>query len=162
VYMVNNIKSAKGKNGAGFTIIELLVVVAIITVLTGIVLANITKYVNRGKNSAIQGNLSSLLINSAAYFEDPALGNGTYANLCATYMVSGKPIYDAIISANGGFSPVCQVNASNTAWCACSALMITANDLFCVDSTGTKQKFNDIGGCINICTASLAHCFQLP
>ena len=36
----------------GFTIIELLVVVAIIAVLTGIVLVNVTSYITKGRDAA--------------------------------------------------------------------------------------------------------------
>ena len=43
----------------GFTIIELLVVIAIIAVLAAIVLVNVTQYINKGKDAAIKGNLTS-------------------------------------------------------------------------------------------------------
>ena len=48
----------------GFTIIELIVVIAIIAVLATIVLVNVTQYINRGKDAAIKGNLSSYKFSS--------------------------------------------------------------------------------------------------
>ena len=58
------------KNVTGaFTIIELLVVVAIVSVLTGIVLVNVTGYMNKGKNAAIKGSLDSLYKNVVIYYQ---------------------------------------------------------------------------------------------
>ena len=64
----------------GFTIIELLVVIAIIAVLAAIVLVNVTAYINRGRNAAIKGNLSTVLINGAQYYD----ANGSYSGFCGT------------------------------------------------------------------------------
>ncbi|MCX6721887.1 MAG: prepilin-type N-terminal cleavage/methylation domain-containing protein, partial [Candidatus Staskawiczbacteria bacterium] len=48
----------------GFTIIELIVVIAIIAVLAGIVLVNVTSYINKSRNAAVKGNLSTMLTNA--------------------------------------------------------------------------------------------------
>lgn len=53
----------------GFTIIELIVVIAIIAVLAAIVLVNVTQYINKSKDAAAQGNLASMLTASAIYYE---------------------------------------------------------------------------------------------
>jgi prepilin-type N-terminal cleavage/methylation domain-containing protein len=131
----------------GFTIIELLVVVAIIAVLTGIVLVNVAPYLNKGKDAAIKANLSTLLTNGAIFLDS----NGNYNNFCANNMVAGKPIYDAINSAAGA-GPTCNVKNTNDAWCACSSLRTTAGDVFCVDSTGYKKETTNI--CANACPAA--------
>src|SRR3989344_7338737 len=70
----------KKESGAGFTIIELLVVVAIIAVLTGIVLVNVTSYINKGKDAAVQGNLSTVLTNAAVFYDT----NGSYTGNCGS------------------------------------------------------------------------------
>ncbi len=119
----------------GFTIIELLVVVAIIAVLTGIVLVNVTSYINKGKDAAIKGNQSTLLTNGAVHLDT----NGNYSTFCSANMVATKPIYDAINSAAGA-APTCTVAAGNAAWCACSVLKVTSGNTFCVDSTGAKKE----------------------
>ena len=83
----------------GFTIIELLVVVAIIAVLTGIVLVNVTSYINKGKDAAIKGNLSTVLTNSAVYYD----ASGSYispSDFCTTSNFTVPET--AILSANGG------------------------------------------------------------
>lgn len=116
----------------GFTIIELLVVVAIIAVLTGIVLVNVTSYINKGKDAAIKGNLSTILTNGAVFYD----ANANYTGFCGNSYVTVPQ--GAITAAGGAFT--CTVNATNTAWCACSTLKVTAGNTFCVDSTGAKKE----------------------
>ena len=131
------------KKSKGFTIIELLVVVAIIAVLTGIVLVNVTQYINRGKDSSIKGNLSTILINSAVFFDT----NASYSGLCSS---TGVTAPQAAITSAGGAS-TCTVNSANSAWCACSTLKVTSGNVFCVDSTGYKKETTSTcaSACIN-------------
>lgn len=132
----------------GFTIIELLVVVAIIAVLAAIVLVNVTGYINQGKNAAIKGNLSTALTNAAVFYNT----NSAYTNYCtdATY----TPVRDAV-NAIVGANPTCTATA--TAWCACSAMKLTtaepANSTFCIDSTGYKKVTQNAGLCATRCPA---------
>ena len=53
----------------GFTIIELIVVIAIIAVLAGIVLVNVTSYINKGRDASVVGNLHTMLTNGAVFFD---------------------------------------------------------------------------------------------
>ncbi len=137
----------------GFTIIELLVVVAIIAVLAAIVLVNVTGYINQGKNAAIKGNLATVLTNGAVFYE----AGGTYANFCTNAYVTGPSA--AVLAAGGSALTTavngCVVNAANTTWCACSTMKVTtaepANSTFCVDSTGYKKVTQNAGLCANRC-----------
>ena len=135
-------------NSKGFTIIELLVVVAIIAVLAAIVLVNVTGYINQGKNAAIKGNLATMLTNGAVYYDQ----NGNYTNFCASAMVSGPEA--AITAAGGTPAHVCAA----TAWCGCSTMKTTtaepAGSTFCVDSTGYKKVTQNAGGCATRCPAA--------
>ena len=119
----------------GFTIIELLVVVAIIAVLAAIVLVNVTAYINQGKNAAIKGNLATVLTNGAVFYDQ----NSSYTNFCTNAYFTGP---SAAITTAGG-SATCDANAANTAWCGCSTLKVTSTEpsgsTFCVDSTGYKK-----------------------
>ena len=119
----------------GFTIIELLVVVAIIAVLTGIVLVNVTAYINKGKNAAMKGNLASALTNAAVFYDN----NTTYVGFAAS---SGWTTAATAINNAGGTNTTTNENATN--WCACTNLVTTTNDpagsAFCVDSAGTKKQ----------------------
>jgi len=129
----------------GFTIIELIVVVAIIAVLAAIVLVNVTGYMNKGKDAAIKGNLASLTTRGTTYFADSSLGNGTYNNFC-TSASGGAPIKSAVEASRVGstFTCTCDGSAScttgtNTKWCACAPLKVASAGTFCVDSTGYKK-----------------------
>ncbi|MCX6719824.1 MAG: prepilin-type N-terminal cleavage/methylation domain-containing protein [Candidatus Staskawiczbacteria bacterium] len=66
----------------GFTIIELIVVIAIIAVLAAIVMVNVTIYIGKSKDAAIKGDLNSLLNASVIYSQDPAGGNGNFNGFC--------------------------------------------------------------------------------
>jgi len=137
----------------GFTIIELLVVVAIIAVLAAIVLVNVTGYINSGKDAAIEGNLATILTNGAVYYD----ANGNYQNFCTNAYVTAPSA--AVDKAYGGSGNVtCTVNSTNTAWCACSPLKVTsanpANSTFCVDSTGYKKVTQNAGLCATRCPSA--------
>jgi prepilin-type N-terminal cleavage/methylation domain-containing protein len=139
------------KTSKGFTIIELLVVVAIIAVLTGIVLVNVTSYIAKGKDAAVKGNMSTMLTDGAVFYDS----NSTYTGF---YSGTTSPITTtAGCTGNSGFVNTCtaMVNAGynsvtftcagaancNTAgatgWCAMVTEKANTNT-FCVDSTGAK------------------------
>ncbi len=140
----------------GFTIIELLVVVAIIAVLASVVLINVLGYVNKGKNSAIKVNLSTVLTNAAIYFDTDTLGNGSYASFCDNTNSLWTNPEDAIDKAGG--SAICIVSPDSIALCSCSTLKVTTDDptdsTFCLDSTGYKRVTQNANGCAERCPDS--------
>jgi prepilin-type N-terminal cleavage/methylation domain-containing protein len=69
-----NLGDKKNRLLTGFTIIELIVVIAIIAVLASIVLVNVTSYINKGKDAAAEGNLASLITNGAVWYDNSAGG----------------------------------------------------------------------------------------
>jgi prepilin-type N-terminal cleavage/methylation domain-containing protein len=124
-------------NKKGFTIIELIVVIAIIAVLAGIVLVNVTGYINKGKDSAIKGNLSSLMTDAAVVMDTYSSFNNSAANsVCG----AGGPwtAIGAAINAAGGTSATCLNNTTN--WCASSVMKNNGSNSFCVDSSGKKGE----------------------
>jgi prepilin-type N-terminal cleavage/methylation domain-containing protein len=128
----------------GFTIIELIVVIAIIAVLAAIVLVNVTQYINKGKAAAIQGNMSTLLVNAAVYFDTTPSGTGN----TFTISTSGCGVADGTVATSiigtaitgAGGSLKCLGNAATPAWCANVATMPSGSTYasYCVDSTGYK------------------------
>ena len=94
---------------------------------------NVTSYINKGKDAAIKGNLSTLLTNSAAYFDT----NSNLTNF-KTDTVTGcnGPINAAITGAGGTL--VCYTNGTNFA--ACSVEKLNSSQYFCVDSSGVKKE----------------------
>jgi prepilin-type N-terminal cleavage/methylation domain-containing protein len=150
----------------GFTIIELIVVIAIIAVLAAIVLVNVTQYITKGKNSAIEGNLTSLLTNAAAYYDATSTFAGFENNIitgCGISTTAG-PIYTAI--KNAGSTLVCEVNSNTgtvgSTWCGCALLNVTtgvqAGTVFCVDSTGVKKTSAAGTTCATVCPSGDAVC----
>ena len=120
----------------GFTIIELIVVIAIIAVLASIVLVNVTQYINKGKDAAIKGNYSTILTNAAVYYDTPAnsgkfgtdyVGDTSFTNV------------EAAITSAGG-TPVHFGAVASQNWCACSPEKVTSTTVYCVDNTGAKVE----------------------
>ena len=130
----------------GFTIIELLIVVAIIAILTGIVLYNVTAWINQSKDASIQANLNSIQTNSAKFLD----ANQTYDGFCSdsSYITA----HDAIANISAT-TQTC--NTTVSAFCACSTLKVTAGNVFCVDSTGIKKTVSSTD-CATECDASAA------
>lgn len=113
----------------GFTIIELIVVIAIIAVLAAIVLVNVTQYIAKSRDAAIKGNMSTIATNAAVYFDGRT--PTTYVGFPAT---SSYTTPAAAIGSAGG--TVMNSQASISAFCA----SVTLNDAttWCIDSTGYK------------------------
>ena len=132
----------------GFTIIELIVVIAIIAVLAAIVLVNITSFINKGKDAAAEGNLSSLLTDGAAYYSDHSSYDGWIKTDGANIGDgTGDPTYVSIFNAliNAGYTPVtasCSdglpCTTDSTSWCVSVVMKADSLKSFCVDSTGKK------------------------
>jgi len=113
----------------GFTIIELIVVIAIIAVLAAIVLVNVTAYIAKGRDAAIRGNMATIMINAAVYFDGKV--PTTYVGFPATAGYT-QPVV-AITDAGGTMGTP---QATATGFCVSATL----NDgtTWCVDSTGYK------------------------
>lgn len=143
----------------GFTLIELIVVIAIITVLSGIILFSITQYINKGKDSNIFSNLTILIPAGEVYYN----GNGNsyndgLANFCDPSSLSGNsiirnaisqmpdqsygaPCYDGTIplpyALNLNPKGVC-CYAQSQSWAACAREFADSTKAYCVDSRGAK------------------------
>jgi len=151
-FLTKNSSSLSGtilqrKVSTGFTVIELLVVVAIIAVLTAIVLFNVSSYLNKGKDAAAKANLATMIVNGAVWYDTGASPTGTY-NLWITGAGAGAVgyvgPYNAIVATGYAVAATCNtVNCAATAlaWCACIQLKsATPTTYFCVDSTTKKSE----------------------
>ena len=125
----------------GFTIIELIVVIAIIAVLATIVMINVTSYIAKGKDASIQGNLANLMTNSASYFDSTS----NYTNFCAA--TTGAASYLTAIDSTEGGTGKTDCNVATSAWAACAQLVNT-DAYFCVDSTGAKKSIATRTTCV--------------
>jgi type IV pilus assembly protein PilE len=104
---------------AGFTLIEVMIVVAIIAILSAIAMPSYNEYIIRGRIPDAVSTLSDTRVKMEQYFQD----NRTYVGACATGTVAPAP------SATPNFSFAC---SDQTA----SAYLITATG-----TTGRMASF---------------------
>ena len=148
-----------GESGAGFTLIELLVVISIVAILSALVLFSIVQYINRSKDAAISGTLSSLIPTGEVYYDHNGIYGYSDSNGGDGFCGSS-----ALINANGSISfptvkckdteekSIICCKASNNAWAACSQEFVNNSRAFCVDSRGIKKEICNTScpGYINI------------
>lgn len=136
---------------SGFTLVELLVVVAILGILTSVVLVSLSTANTRAKDGAVQADVVSIRDQAQLYYND----NGGYslngANIpasssCTTassVFVDPRVALQIVAadSANGGArSVVCNVAAGGSAYAVYAELASAAGTYFCVDSNGIGAK----------------------
>ena len=157
---LNIVKHLKRKSGAGFTLVELIVVIAIIAILSGIILFTVSQYINRGKDSNISGNLAVLVPAGEAYYN----GNtNSYQNFCSSTVVSNAkaqmPInpsgdcYNISTNPSGVCCVVDSYNSSYQSWVACAREFANSSNVYCIDSRGFKE---DVAG--GTCSAITSSC----
>jgi len=144
----------------GFTLIEIIVVIAIIAILSSAILFSVTQYVAKGKDSNIAGNLA-VLIPAGEVFYNAAV-NGTsqnsYSGFCSsnviTNAISQMPVKSQDIC-NNKAGLCCFENAGNEyqSWVACTQEFTNNKYAFCVDSRGVKKEI-----CNSRCATGLTQC----
>jgi len=136
----------------GFTIIELIVVIAIIAVLAAIVLVNVTQYIAKSRDAAIKGNMATISTNAAVYFDDQSpttyVGFSDEANSFASETLGFATPVDAIIAAGGTAS-----STQETATAFCFEIVLNDTTSWCVDSTGYKGTTADCDTATADCAA---------
>lgn len=130
----------------GFTLIELIVVIAITAVLSGIILFGITLYINKGKDSNISGNLAVLIPAGEVFYN----ATNTYAGFCDSSVVKNaieqmpENSFENCPSNKAGVC--CNVAVGGQAWAAC-AKRFASSSAYCVDSRGVKIDTLNVGAC---------------
>ena len=126
----------------GFTLIEIIVVIAIIAILSGIILFSVTQYINMGKDSNVSANLAILVpagevfykvSNSYEGFCDP---NQNSATKNAFSQMPPNTIHYCIEDSVHNFQ----------AWAACAQEFANPKNFYCVDSRGMKGDYTGTCG----------------
>jgi len=139
------------KNQIGFTIIELIVVIAIIGVLAAIVTTSVTIYINKAKNSRVESELRTIKEYSVIYLTQ----HNNFEGFCDDDKVADLI---ASIKKTGGNNTMvkcaCDVadcGAGTTKWCALGYLLPAGGSSYrhCIQSSGADIT---LSGSQVICT----------
>lgn len=133
-------------NSKGFTLIELIVVIAITAILSAIILFSISQYINKGKDSNVAGNLAVLVPAGEVYYTSYP---NSYRDFC-----SSDVVVNAFSQMPSDTVYQCYVDESKDykAWAACAGKFTDATKAYCVDSRGVKRSDMPINSCTNTIT----------
>jgi prepilin-type N-terminal cleavage/methylation domain-containing protein len=150
----------------GFTIIELIVVIAVIAVLSAIVMINVVSYKDKSREAAIKAEMSQLSRFGVNYFYT----KGNYEDFCDS--LEAEPFFMKIsdfagspIGCNNGAVhwKVCCVDRhgqtnDGLSWAVCAKLITEPTSAWCSDYTGVSRKIS-LNNCENnMITNNLAVC----
>lgn len=130
----------KNKNIKGFTLIEMLVVIAIIGLLSSVVLVALGPSRNKAKDARIISDINQTRAILETKFN---ASTGAY-----TYVVTDYAALTTDVSNNGGSLTVQPAAGAGSTYAVSSALASGATQFYCVDSTGkTGSKAVSVGVC---------------
>lgn len=119
----------------GFTLLEVMIVVAIVAILAAIALPSYSDYVTRGRiNEA-----TTALQNFRQLYEQWFLDNRTYVGACAQYQAQ---IQSQVLSTNGtqDFAISCPTENTSSYLVKATGQGVMANFVYQVDNTGAKAS----------------------
>jgi len=120
--MAVKISSRPARRAAGFTLIELMIVVAIVAILATVAFPAYTSYIRRGQMQEAFTNLADYSIKLEQYYEDNKNYGATSGTTCATATTA---------NAWNGFAP------TGAAYFTFSCVMANSGQSFTVTATGS-------------------------
>ena len=111
------IQKLRGSNEKGFTLIELMIVIAIIGILAAIAIPNFVSYRQRSYNSAAQSDMKNAMTTQEAYYVD----NATYADTLnkltgAGFKQSSNVTFSAPAASATGYTMTAYHTSGNVTW----------------------------------------------
>ena len=147
------------KKQKGFTLIEMLIVIAIIAILAALILYSATKYINKGRDATIKGKLVILVTAGELWYDR---NDSSYINFCNSNLSNAvKAVWEDIPSASE--DKHCNVKDIGTAWAACARLFEYSDKAYCVDNKGNQKEINNSNCTIdttNCCFDGITNCIQ--
>jgi prepilin-type N-terminal cleavage/methylation domain-containing protein len=145
----------------GFTLLELLVVVALIGILASVVMVSLNSARGKGGDAAIKSNLANLRSQAEIIYSASACyGDGTPITdtVCAAFAegtctfatantlfanpIIATQIQGATNASGAAANGVCSAEANGTAWAVAVTLKSDSSMVWCVDSTGASKSFS--------------------
>lgn len=116
---------------AGFTLVELMIVVAIIAILGGIAYPSYTQYVLRGKLTEATANLSELRLRAEKWFAD----NRTYQ---PTTPSGTTPGFSTVVQNARYFGYACTAPTATTFTCTATGVGGMADFVYTINQSNTR------------------------
>jgi prepilin-type N-terminal cleavage/methylation domain-containing protein len=138
------------KKEKGFTLMELIVVIAITVVLSTVILFSVTQYISKGKDASISGNMAVLISAGEVYYSGGHQGSpNTYEGFCDPSINSALlNTINQMPENNSGACDVginkaglcCNVSPNGQSWAACAKKFSDETKYYCVDSRGVQKE----------------------
>jgi len=129
------------KEKTGFTIIEIIIAVAIIAALASIIFYYVLGQISKSKDSKIKADMNLLILAGTDY----AQIYDTFESFCNT--TEARRIFNSIESDE----KFC--HHTDATWAACAILFQDNSKAWCVDYSGTKKEIS-----ANNCKQSISSC----
>jgi prepilin-type N-terminal cleavage/methylation domain-containing protein len=143
----------------GFTLLELLVVVAIIGLLSAVVLAALNSARSKGSDAGVQSNLKNAMAQGEIFYNTNTMAINTYTNVCSTTSpIGGANTVTAFVTAaakdsglgsytTNGTGAVGSATCNSTANNWAAEVPLTGkgpNQMWCVDNIGESRQENNL------------------
>ena len=129
------------KTQKGFTIIELIVVIAIIAILAAIVLVNVTGYISKGRDASLEEAMHT--VQTGVITDNTSSSGLTFTAAADVAGATAAPCNGTTSNAAWksvtGYQSTAVCGASTSAFCACSPTS-NAAVWWCIDSTGVSKS----------------------
>ena len=110
------IQKLRGSNEKGFTLIELMIVIAIIGILAAIAIPNFVSYRQRSYNSAAQSDLKNAITAQEAYYVDWSTYSDNATKLAVGGWVNTSKVTFGLTGNTVGYSMSALHTSGNETW----------------------------------------------